>query len=531
ADIAQLHQQAALWYQAHGQPLAAVDHALAAADYPLAAELMVAVSREVLMFGEGSALRQWVESLPAELQTSRRRLSLFYAWSLIRTGALTQATAVLEAVADQLDTPLLWGEWSALRARVAVMTGDTDVSIRFSQKALHKLPPDQHMLRSEVSINLGFSHLQQADLEAAREAFAEAAQNSSHDPGLWAVMFATFYWGQTYERQAQLPAAFDIYQRGLEIAQTQTNGRTPSPAVGFMHVGLGGLFYEWNRLAEAETHLRHALTFAKRCGDHKMLIYARGQLAQYLAAVSDWQAAFALIDDLEQQIQAASPTIRRATLALQQGDTLPVQQWASQLGIALTDSPEKFQEWPTAYLELVRLHLAQREFQGTLPALQMLADVADTRHNTHFLIEVTLTQALALAKQGDMVTAVPLFQRTLTLAEPGGYVRLFLDQQEASLARLLHHVAGNGVTTEYARSLLVHLDPTAVIEETIIQPLSGRELETLQYLAEGLTNREISQRMVVSINTVKAHTRRLYQKLNVNNRTQAVGRARDLQLL
>ena len=532
ADIASLHQRAAHWYQTNGQPLTAVDHALAAGDTDLAVTAIEQVARQVLMFGEGSTLRQWLERLPDARRMAQPSLSLFYAWSLIRTGDLDQAKTMLKAIADQLDTPLLWGEWSALWARLAVMTGDVDINIRFSQKALAKLPPDQHMLRSEVAINLGFSHLQQADIAAAREAFAEAAQNRAHDPGLWAVMFATFYWGQTYERQAQLHEAYEIYQRGLALAETQVNGRSPSPAVGFMHVALGRILYEWNRLAEAESHIRRALACAERSGDHKMLIYSREALAQLLTTLGDWPGAQSVVNDLEQQIQAPGTSKLRAMLALQCGDIASAQQWAANLEIALTDPPERICEWPSTYLALAHLHLARREFAGVLAVLETLAANSEARQSTQFLLGVTCLQALAYGKQGDVSTAVTHCQRALSLAEPGGYVRLFLDHQDATLSRLLHQVAASGgVTADYAHKLLVHLDPDLTGDEPTIQPLSSRELEVLQYLATGLTNRQIADQMVVTINTVKAHTRRLYAKLDVSNRTQAVARARQLQLL
>ena len=529
AQISAQHHRAAEWFHAHGESLTALEHALAAQDYEFATELMMGVAREVLMFGEGSTLRQWIESLPAEWQTARRRLQLFYAWALIRTGDFSRATAVLDEIADHLDTALLWGEWSALRARLAVMTGDVEINIRFSQKALHKLPLDQHMLRSEVAINLGFSLLQQADLDAARDAFAEAAQNSAHDPGLWAVMFATFYWAQTHERTGELEEAFRIYQRGLAVAEERTKGGEPSPAVGFMHVGLAKLLYQWNRLAEAEAHFRQALHFAQRCGDYKMLIYSREGLADLLAAMGDWDGAFAVVDALEQHVQADGITLRRGSLALRQGNQTFMEQWAARLEIDINDPLEKVLEMPGAYLELVRLRLCQRQFDGVDTLLAILANVGEEKRSLSFLLKVLLLQAISWAKQGTMDTAVSTFQRALSLARPGGYVRLFLDAIDPSLMRLLHLAANNGVSAAYARSILEHIDPQE--PERAVPPLSPREFEVLQYLASGQTNRQIADQMIVSLNTVKAHTRRLYNKLDVRNRTQAVTRARELNIL
>jgi LuxR family maltose regulon positive regulatory protein len=147
-----------------------------------------------------------------------------------------------------------------------------------------------------------------------------------------------------------------------------------------------------------------------------------------------------------------------------------------------------------------------------------------------------LLRALLHARQGAITDAMPCFQRALALAEPGGYIRLILNWQEPSLTRLLHLAAGNGgVTADFARTILAHLDPQETAEgprnRLDIQPLSPRELEVLQYLAAGLTNRQIAETMVVTINTVKAHTRRLYAKLDASNRTQAVARGRECSLL
>jgi LuxR family maltose regulon positive regulatory protein len=345
-------------------------------------------------------------------------------------------------------------------------------------------------------------------------------------------MFATFYWGQTYERQAQLREAYEIYQRGLAFAEKQMNGRTPSSAVGFMHIALGRLLYEWNRLGEAESHIRRALACAERSGDHKMLIYSREALAQLLTTLGDHQAAQGVVNDLEQQTQSLGTSKLRAMLALQCGDLTTAQQWATNLEIALTDPDERICEWPSTYLTLAHLHLVKREFEGVLAVLETLAAHGEARQSTQFLIHATCLQALAYGKQGDVTTAVTHCQRALSLAEPGGYIRLFLDHQDATLARLLHQVAASGgVTAAYAHKLLTHLNPEAIDDTSDIEPLSSRELEVLQHLAAGLTNRQIAEQMVVTINTVKAHTRRLYAKLDVSNRTQAVARARQLHLL
>jgi LuxR family maltose regulon positive regulatory protein len=214
-----------------------------------------------------------------------------------------------------------------------------------------------------------------------------------------------------------------------------------------------------------------------------------------------------------------------------------VRQWADDLNITLGDDPEKIQELAGAYLLLARFHIMNREYEPVLPVLDVLCEYARVHKSKRFELPVSLLQALVQAKMGALETAVPHFQQTLTQAEPGGYVRLFINYPDATLNRLLHLAANNGVTASYARTLLAHCDPETAPTlhsghaQPTIQPLSPRELEVLQHLAAGRSNREIANEMFLSLNTIKAHTRRLYAKLDVNNRTQAVARARDLHLL
>ena len=527
--IAVLHSRAATWYRERDEPLVAVDHALAAGDHVLAADLMAVAGRELLMFGEGSTLRHWLETLPDEVRQSRPGLRLFFVWALIRTRELAQARSELEAVSASLENELQWGEWLALRARLAVLTGDTEVNIRYSQKALARLPADQHMLRSEVAINLGLSHLQRADLAAAEQAFAEAARHRAHDPGLWAVLFATFYWGATLERQARPQEAYRIYEQGLNSAREMLAGRPMSPAIGFMHVGLGTLLLEWNRLDEAEVQLRQALHWAERSGDHKMLYYSREAFARLLAAASDWPAAFAQVDAIEGGSSSAGLSTLRAELALQCGDLDMARRWLESHAVTPDDDGTQVRELPFIYLNLLRIQLAKQQYAGLLSLQQKLAAYIEERQNQRLQIEMWLLEALIRAGQGELADGMRPLLRALLRAEPAGYQRLFLNYRSPLLLRLLHQAAGNGATAAaYARLLLAHCGEGILAE---LQPLSPREMEVLLLLAQGLSNRSIAEQMVVSLNTVKAHTRRLYDKLDVNSRGQAVARARTLRLL
>ncbi len=529
-DIQQLHLYAARWYHEQGLASEAVEHALAAGAFGFSAELLQEIARGILMYGEGALLRRWLESLPDELLANNPQLALIYGWTLVRTGDLRSAMSLTETIAPQLDEIVtLRGEWAALRARVAGFKGWTEKNVKFSNKALAHLPADQHGLRSEVAINLGFSHLDQNDLTAARAAFQRAAQPSS--PDLWAKMFATFYLGHTHKRQGQLREAMAVFEQGYQEAIDYCRQQKQlSPAIGFMHVGMGEILLEWNRLDEARHHLQTALQMGQRGGDVKMLAYALPALMRLSLAQGNVAEAHRMVDLEEARYDKARPSFWRARLALQTGEHEILRQWETKQEIEVGDSAEKIANNPGNYLTLAIWRTIEGRYAGVVRLFESLLTYATSQKHTNFYLTVLVQKAIALAKMGAMGDAAAAFQRALTLAEPHGYVRLFLDGDAIILMRLLNQAAQGSISAEYAQSLLAQTTD-ALPDDPLPTPLSPRELEVLNHLASGLSNRQISTQLVVSINTVKAHTRRLYEKLNVNSRSQAVARARELNLL
>jgi LuxR family maltose regulon positive regulatory protein len=172
--------------------------------------------------------------------------------------------------------------------------------------------------------------------------------------------------------------------------------------------------------------------------------------------------------------------------------------------------------------------------------LQRRLDEAEARELPGRAIELTVLQALALEAGGDTARAMDALERALTLAEPEGFIRIFVDEGPP-MARLLYEALARGIAPEYARRLLAAFplaEPeqagppdTQAPESDLMEPLSERELEVLQLIAEGLTNPEIASRLFLSLHTIKAHTRNIYGKLGVHNRTGAVARAKALGVL
>jgi LuxR family maltose regulon positive regulatory protein len=222
----------------------------------------------------------------------------------------------------------------------------------------------------------------------------------------------------------------------------------------------------------------------------------------------------------------------QARILLAQDKLDAASQWVGERGLDADGDPTYLHEME--YIVLARILIAQGRLDETARLLQRLLEATETGGRTSRVIQILMLQALAFQAGGDTSRAA------LTLAEPGGFIRIFVDEG-LPMARLLYEAATRGIAPDYARRLLAifpvaepeQADPskTQASKSELVEPLSERELEVLQLIAAGLTNPEIASRLFLSLNTVKAHTRNIYGKLGAHSRTQAVARARALGVL
>jgi LuxR family maltose regulon positive regulatory protein len=560
AGLRTLYARASRWYAQHGQLSNAVEAALTAREYAAAAALIERAIEARGRAHELHTLRRWVEQLPEDARDRHPAVCFAYAAALLFTeDRRAPATAAL------LQPPLLAAEqgWRAagdrhrlgalltFRAMVAWWQGDTARSFADARQALALLPGQDVEWRGPCLLHVGMEALLEGHADAAYALILEARALCEAAVNIHATLASSFLLGDICRRQGRLRQAGQLYQAVLDEAEKVELGEPLDDRAGAL-LGLAALAYEHNQLAAAEAAVAEALMISKRLQADELLIPATLLLARVLLARGDTDQARQQLDQLVGALQPRRAWQRRealaaqARLALARGDLAVVERWASAHARCLDEVPLLQQEQEA--LIVARLSIARGQAAAALPTLA--GWLADARANGRIgsVIEILIVTALAHFVDDDLPAAGRALGEALGLAEPEGYRRLFLDegpaladlllvlrQQTAGPAPYLDALLAAFASAEERGLRAAYLDPGSPLPSSrslgLVEPLSPREQRVLRLLAAGLSNPEIAQELVVSVNTVKTHVQSIYRKLNVTSRSQARQAAHNLSLI
>jgi LuxR family maltose regulon positive regulatory protein len=554
-----LHRRASEWYESQGYLADAIEHALAAGDDTRAADLIEAGAGDTLMRSEVLTFLHWVEALPGELVRARPFLCLYQAWALFLSGrSLESVEARLQDLGK--DPELTAGRVAPLRAFVAIFQGQVGRAAELSRQALEQLPEREAFLRSIAAWELGMCHMVSRDFETGRRLLDEAARISQRAGNVMIAVLTLCNLAELQMAEGHLDRARETYEQALERA-TPPQGRR-FPVAGMALIGLGDLFREWNDFQAAVRYLEEGIELVKQWGEIGALdgYVAMARLRQSQGDEDGVRDALREAQQLALKFDATEiddvmVAMHQGRLWIAQGDLEAATRWVEARGLRAdagvaesegSDAGFEHHIRRREYIVLARLLIAQDRPAEALSLLELLLPLIAEHGSRRRVIELYLLKALALQAQGELVCALSALERALSLAEPGGYVRIFVDEGPP-MARLLYQAAGGGAAPQYVGELLAAFDLERVPEAghapaaapaaggrpgaEWIEPLSEREIEVLQLVAEGFTNREVAQQLALSLPTVKWHTSNIYGKLAVKNRTEAVARARALGIL
>jgi LuxR family maltose regulon positive regulatory protein len=543
---ATLHRRASAWYESHGYAAAAIDHALSAEDFRRAADLMEQTAEKTVMRSELVTFLRWVARLPDELLAARPSLGVLHAWALLLTGRWVEAAdSYLEQPATGTDIAS-W-KMAPIRALMALFQGRVPAAAEMSRRALEELPRRESFLRNIAAWNLSLSQLAEGDVSAGRQTLEELVQVSQQTGNYSVAVMAMTSLALLQRRLGRLREAEVLYRRALELAADEQGNQLPIASEPLM--GLGEIWREWNDLSLATKYLEQGIESAQRWAETSALdgYMSLVRVKQSQGDVEGARNVLLLAQQMAEQFDGTDlddlmVDLLRLRLSIAQGDIASAEHWTGQRPGDKYLHPEEGESgfgFVRSHMDkyerllLARLRIAQQRPSDAVSLLEPLLALTQSLRRVDLLIEVEVLRALALQQLEDQDQALASLEHALNLAQPGGYVRIFVDEGPP-MARLLYRAAERGMAPEYAGQLLAAFPAAPAAEPPVsemVEPLSNRELDVLQLIAEGLSNRQIAARLFLALPTVKWHSSNIYGKLGVSSRTQAVTRARALGIL
>lgn len=534
--VTELHRRASDWFEGAGSRVEAFRHAAAAHDVARAEHLVAGEGLPLHFRGAAGHVLAWLEGLPTRVLDERPSLWVLYASACLISGRNLEAGERLEAaevaVRGREITDAnrdLFGRIASLRATLAVMHNDAGAIMDQSRRALQLLDDDNLLDRTAATWTMGYANRLSGDRIAAQRAFAEVIElGTSLGESLY-TMAATLTLGQLQEADARLVDATDRYERVLHLA-----GDPPQLMACEAFLGLARVAFERNDLDAAHRHARRGMELAQQTQGIDTVASCGVLLARLRMAWGDVPGAHSALDEAEASVRrhgfmARMPEIaaERVRALLRQGHV----EAAAQLATTLDLPPAQ-----------ARVHLARNQPAAALDVLEQERRRVAGEGWAAERLKVLVLQSLAWHAHGDEASAGDAMAEALDLAEPGGFVRLFVDEL-GPMVHLLRAAEARGAKPTYvAKILAAFASPESTRERSVDppvtkdgfelqEPLTERELTILRLVAQGLSNREIAERLFRAVDTVKGHGRRIYGKLEVRNRTEAVARARELGLL
>jgi LuxR family maltose regulon positive regulatory protein len=563
--VPELHRRASGWYAENGEQSEAIRHALTAEDFERAAHLVEMAIPAMRQARQEATARRWLEALPDELIRVRPVLSVGYAGALLVSGQLEGVEARLRDAERWLDTTAdtregpdapstgmvvvneeefrrLPGAIAIYRAAQALALGDVAGTVTHARRALDLVAEDDHLGRGAAAGFLGLTYWTSGELHAAHRSWADAMASLQTAGHVSDAIGCAIALADIEMAQGRLGEAMRTYERGLQLATEQ--GGPALRGAADMHVGISELFRERNDLEAASEHLRTSRELGDENGLPQNPYRSRVAAARMRQAEGDLEGALELLAEAERlYVGDFSPNVRpiaalKARVWIAQGKLSEARGWARERGLSAADGLSYVREFE--HITLATVLLAQgihdggdHTVAGAADLTERLLGAAEHGGRNGSAIEILVVQALARHARGDLAGAIASLDRAVALAEPEGYVRVFIDAGPR-MAALLKLAARQRNAPGYVRRLLaaiVTAEGPPARGQALIEPLSERELEVLRLLQGDLDGPDIARELVVSLSTVRTHTQNIYAKLGVNSRRAAIHRAAELDLL
>ena len=553
-EINHLRHQAGSWYDENDLAVEAIEQAFLSKDFVWTTDLLKKHFQILGLIENRSMALEWFAAIPTEFLQDDPWLSLHYAKLLLDHQETEHIHKYLDFAQTALERDItrnpglkndtyhlsLQADLYSTQALMAAQRGNTQPALDFASKALTIAPKSAASIKATAYNVMQLVYRNKGDVEKALEACRMGLPESLMSDQVGLIVSTYNIFGGLLLIQGQLREAAEVYKEALAKGKK----RADKGVVGFslIRLRLADIYYQWNRIDEAEELVWQALDRVNLGDDLFGMVYGRYLLMLIYFA----RGESSKLDEIWQDVIQILPRTKGAYYARDLQRLLEL----TKMRMGLEDASDV--EIPPPDLSLTE-KLASKEFEIRLlearfalenkhleklgEYLAVLETAAAQRGHIYWLIQIHIQQALLNLREGKRDLATAFLLKSLCLGEGQGFMRVFLDEgdQLRDLLRYTRTQLKEPGLLEYASKLaaafLAARPDRMTAGQPLLEPLSERELEVLSLIADGHSNQEIAQALVISLGTVKRHTGNIYQKLDVKNRTEAVAIARQLGIL
>jgi LuxR family maltose regulon positive regulatory protein len=568
-SISTLHLRASQWYEQAGFIPEAVAHALQTGDWDFAATKIEAHVLGLIQRGEMTLVGHWMSVLPEAVIRQRPVLCVAQVWVSAKYATRELAEDLLTQVEVTLTTDPLsdsnmdpeiyqWVSSQVAVLQVVISRMREEPTQRQQELALEALdniiPAQDPASRAALYLRLGLCYLDLGVDEKADNSFSQVIELGQSSGNYYAAHTASYARMVIARRHGQLNRLELICQTALDSRRDRVD--QPQSLDGIALTMLGGVYYDWNNLSEAEQCLTEGLRLVEPLGLSE--IHVKGHFI--LACVKIAQGKLEILPDLIKEAALGSPGLRHYAAALQalldfrmgQTSNCPSHaraaiSWAEAQDLTLRGQPTY--DWEILE-KLIYARVLCQEFQSQKLALfqTRLIEVLDFLiaqrqpleeldwRGTLFELDVVI--AIVFRTLERVEEALHSLKQALAFGETQRFIRPFLDEGQPMQA-LLQMALADGIQEGYTRKLLAAFEsrPHSTQGETshksddILDSLSKRELQVLRLLNTRLNVPEIANEIFLAPTTVRTHIQNIYRKLGVHGRIEALQRGKELGLL
>jgi LuxR family transcriptional regulator, maltose regulon positive regulatory protein len=542
-----LHQRASEWFarlaDENGNSHAidsALSHAQSARNLILLVQTLDHFAEILWQQGAYFRLIYWIDQIPDHLRSQYPKLSILLAWIQFSSGRLPQAVQTLAEIEQALQAlsfpEEVHGKAAVIRAHIAVFSGRHADAVQAATQALEQLPASAAAWRTSAATLLGDASGVSGNTAAARSAYSLAVSASRPEQHPYLSLNAGLKLAMLTAQAAEMDTALRLAEEQLELAAR--TGLSQSALAGTLLAVKGQILWERQASSDARRMVEEGVQISEQGGHIGLRGWSTLALARMLLSAGDLDDLENLLERFKSLTAAAQvpPWIvspmegTQALLWLARSELERVRPWIEGRGLRLDD--ERMAARAYEYWAYARFLLVDGQFEDAGQLLDRLLENAAQQNNLVFQIQLLLAKARLALAGGDRPRALQLLERALQSGAPRGFVQLYLEEGPA-LRPLLEDEYIRHAFPDFSARLLQSMDmvqrPAA--DGELVEALSPREMEVLQRIAQGYRNADIASDLVISHNTVLFHTKNIFSKLNVNNRTQAIARARELRLI